>query len=418
MSPNKKEPAAHFKSLRVIGKKAQRLLEKAKQRNDDEPLKKTKLPARKKDYQEVVAHIPVMSVTKATFTILGIILGALILYSIRDKLVLILLAMFLAAVIDPGVQAMERMGLPRGLGVLVQYFIALFLFFFLIASLVPIIAQQVQEIALLLSVKVDTFLSSPRIDLPLISEQVNQQLTAFVQATLQNLEIDKFTDALQQISRQLSSSASESVLYAANLAGSVFKFFASMFVVLVLAFFIQMEKETIFRWAVSFFPPKYRQYLDSKSLAIHSKISQWVRGQIMLCFSIFLLTLVALVILDMDYALTLAAFAGFAEFIPAVGPFIAAVPAVLIAATKGGPVWMLVIAGVYYVIQWTENNLLVPLIMKRAVGLSPIAILSAMLIGISFPETIHPILGVMLAVPTTTIITLFLTDWQNHNKKT
>jgi predicted PurR-regulated permease PerM len=77
---------------------------------------------------------------------------------------------------------------------------------------------------------------------------------------------------------------------------------------------------------------------------------------------------------------------------------------------------MLIIAAMYYVIQWCENNLLVPLIMKRAVGLSPIAILFAMLIGISFPDIIHPILGVMLAIPVTTIITIFLEDWRKHGK--
>ena len=60
--------------------------------------------------------------------------------------------------------------------------------------------------------------------------------------------------------------------------------------------------------------------------------------------------------------------------------------------------------------EWGENNFLVPLIMKRAVGLSPIAIIFAMLVGISFPDIIHPILGILLAIPTTTIIAVFLED--------
>ena len=416
MTPKKKKEASSFTSLRVLGEKAQRMIEKAKKVNQAEKKqKKTPLP-KKKECDEVISHISVSSVTKAAFAILFIIVGTYILLSIRDKVILVLLAMFLAAVIDPGVDVLERWGVPRAVGVLIHYCIAVFLIFFLIASLIPIIAKQIQEIALLLSVKVDTFLANPKIDLPLLSDQVNQQLTVLVQTTLQNLEIDRFTDALQQMSKQLSSTASQSVLYAANIAGSVFRFFVSMAVVMVLAFFMQMEKENIFRWAIGFFPQKYRMYLSGKTEAIHTKIAQWARGQLMLCFSIFTLTLIALVILDMDYALTLAALAGFCEFIPAVGPLIAAIPAMLIAASKGGIVWMLVIAGVYYVIQWCENNLLVPLIMKRAVGLSPIAILIAMMVGISFPETIHPIIGVMLAVPSTTILTLFLEDWRKHER--
>jgi predicted PurR-regulated permease PerM len=110
--------------------------------------------------------------------------------------------------------------------------------------------------------------------------------------------------------------------------------------------------------------------------------------------------------------LVLGILAGFTEFIPVIGPLIAAIPAILIALTTQGFLWALAIAAVYYVIQWCENNMLVPIIMRRAVGLSPLAIMFAMLAGISFPSVIHPILGVILAIPVTTIIALFLEDWR------
>jgi predicted PurR-regulated permease PerM len=84
--------------------------------------------------------------------------------------------------------------------------------------------------------------------------------------------------------------------------------------------------------------------------------------------------------------------------------------------TTGGFWWALGIMVVYYVIQWCENNLLVPLIMRRAVGLSPIAIIFAMLAGLSFPQVVHPILGLLLAVPVTTIVTIFLEDWRQHRR--
>ena len=147
------------------------------------------------------------------------------------------------------------------------------------------------------------------------------------------------------------------------------------------------------------------------------KIGQWARGQLLLCLSIGFLVFLALIILRMPYALTLAILAGFTEFIPVVGPFIAAVPAVLIALTQEGFIWALVLAVVYYIIQWCENNLLVPLIMKRAVGLSPVAIIFAMLVGVSFPSVIHPVLGIILSIPTTTIIALFLEDWREAHAR-
>ncbi|MBI2117413.1 AI-2E family transporter, partial [Candidatus Peregrinibacteria bacterium] len=211
--------------------------------------------------------------------------------------------------------------------------------------------------------------------------------------------------------QNLSITAQGSVIFATRIAGSVVNFFVRMIVVLVLAFFIQSEKESIRLWFRGFFPPHYRAYIDGKIEAIHGKIGQWARGQLLLGLSIGLLTFLALEILGMPYALTLAVLAGFTEFIPYVGPFIAAIPAVLIALTQEGLLWAVILMGVYYVIQWCENNLLVPLIMKRAVGLSPIAIIASMLIGVSFPDFLHPILGLLLAIPATTIVTLFLEDW-------
>jgi len=413
VAPKKTQKASSsFTSIRVIGKQAQKILERARASvgNSKQPLKKSTLPPLER-HDELMIHLSVPSVVKATFSILAILIGAYLLYHLRDKLLLLLLAVFLAAVIDPSVQAMQRFGIPRGLGILVHYFAAMFLILFLFFSFIPIIAEQVQGISTILSVQVDAFLANPQIDFPLFTEDLNDRLTVFLQTTLQNLNITHFADALDQFSRSLSTAAQGSFRLAAQVAGSVLNFFLSLIIVLVLAFFIQLEKEGIVRWARGFFPARFRTYLDDKSEAVHTKIGQWARGQLLLMFSIFSLSLIALLILQMPYALTLAALAGVCEFIPAVGPFIAAVPAILIAFTQEGPVMGIVIACVYYVIQWCENNLLVPLIMKRAVGLSPIAILFAMMIGVSFANTLHPVLGIMLSVPSATIIAIFIDDY-------
>jgi predicted PurR-regulated permease PerM len=312
---------------------------------------------------------------------------------------------------------MERGGIPRGIAILIHYFFAIFILLFLLFSFIPIIAEQIQGISIIISAEVDAFLSNPQIDLPLVKDEANLRLTGLAKSTLQNLNINQFTDALAQFGQSLSTAAQGGVRFATRVAGGVVGFFISMIIVLVLAFFMQIEKEGIIQWFRSFFPSNYRIYLDNKFEAMHSKIGQWARGELLLMLTIFALTLVALLILRMPYALTLAVLAGICEFIPAIGPFIAAVPAVLIAFTQGGFVMGMVTIGVYYIIQWCENNLLVPLIMKRAVGLSPIAILFAMLVGVSFPDTIHPVLGIMLAVPTTTLITIFLEDWRMGGKK-
>ncbi len=412
--PKKKESNA-FTSIRVIGKKAQSLLQRTV-KEEDVPKKKVQKPEAKK-HDEVVMHVSAPSIIKGTFGILAIIIGTWGIYHLRHKILLLLLAVFVAAVIDPTVEKMEQYGVPRGLAILIHYFFAIFILLFLLISFIPIIADQIQDIAIIISSGVDTFLSDPHFDLPFVQEEVNTRMTGLVKSTLQTMNINQFTDALAQFGQTLSSAAQGGVRFATRIAGGLFNFFFSMIVVLVLAFFMQIEKEAIIKWVRSFFPINYRVYVDDKFEAMHTKIGQWARGELLLMFAIFTLTLIALLILRMPYALTLAVLAGFCEFIPAVGPFIAAVPSILIALTQGGFVMGMVVAGVYYIIQWCENNLLVPLIMKRAVGLSPIAILFAMLVGVSFPDTIHPVLGVMLAVPTTTLISIFLEDWRKGTNK-
>ena len=87
------------------------------------------------------------------------------------------------------------------------------------------------------------------------------------------------------------------------------------------------------------------------------------------------------------------------------GPIIAAVPAVLVGFTQSVLIGVLVLL-LYVVIQQVENHALVPLIMRHAVGLNPLVTILAVLIG----AKLAGFLGILLAVPVTTIITVFLTD--------
>ncbi|MSR87279.1 AI-2E family transporter [Candidatus Peribacteria bacterium] len=417
MNPKKNNgiPKNSFTSFRIIGEKAQKLLAKARglQKRDwiaSEPQRQPEGEA----LPGVEVHLSIGNVVQATFAILAIAAGVILVWLLQDKIVLLVLSVFVSIIIDPGVQFLRRLGVPRGLGILLHYFVAIFLLMFLLVSLVPIIATQLIDLAGLLQSEVNAFLHEPRISLPFLTGAANESLTQLLATTLRNLSINQFADAMQQFGQSMATATQSSLLLAAQLAGSVVNFFANLVIILVMAFFIQIEKEKLVAWGKSFLPWRLRPYVDDKSEAIQTKMAQWTRGQLILCFFIGFMVFLALTILRMPYALTLGILAGFTEFIPVIGPLIAAVPAVLIAGTQGGFFWALIVAAIYYVIQWCENNLLVPLIMKRAVGLSPLAIMFAMLVGVSFPTLIHPVLGIILAIPTTTIVAIFIEDWRMH----
>ena len=110
--------------------------------------------------------------------------------------------------------------------------------------------------------------------------------------------------------------------------------------------------------------------------------------------TIGVITWLVLTILGIPFALPLAILAGFLEIIPTIGPIIAAIPAVIVAFAIS-PLTGLVVMLAYVGIQIAENNILVPKIMQKAVGLNPIVILVAILIG----GQLFGIIGALLSIP-------------------
>ena len=251
MAKNKKITA--FTSMRVLGKKAQQILGR-KISEKVEPMKA--IAPKRKEPQQMIMHLSLQSVVQVALTILAIVVGAWLIFHLRQKIFLMLLAAFVATVIDPGVTRMERWGLPRAIGILIHYLIAIVLLLFLVLSLIPIIAVQLQDIAVAISNDLGPFLADLNVQLPFIpaDSPINAEFSRLMATTLQNISLDQFTTELQQTGQNLSNVATESVRFAAGIAGSVLNFLISFIIVLVLAFFMQMEKERIIRWFRSFLP--------------------------------------------------------------------------------------------------------------------------------------------------------------------
>jgi predicted PurR-regulated permease PerM len=136
------------------------------------------------------------------------------------------------------------------------------------------------------------------------------------------------------------------------------------------------------------------------------KVGLWLRGQLILSLIIFVLTYLGLLILDVKYALVLALVAGLAEFVPYLGPIIAAIPAMFLAFTQDGLMFTLFVGALYYIIQLVENHIVVPKLMQKVVGLNPIVIIAVLLIGFR----IASVPGAILAIPVATAAHVFIKD--------
>ena len=139
------------------------------------------------------------------------------------------------------------------------------------------------------------------------------------------------------------------------------------------------------------------------------RLGYWLRGELTLMLIIGTLTMVGLYLLGIPYAVTLGIIAGLTEAIPTVGPLIAGLFAVLVTSAAAPDKFILVIV-MMTGIQWAENHFIVPLVMKRALGLSPVVVILSILIG---AQLMGPI-GAVLSVPLVAALSVIITEWPKH----
>jgi len=135
-------------------------------------------------------------------------------------------------------------------------------------------------------------------------------------------------------------------------------------------------------------------------------MGRWFQGQLLLGVIVGVLVYLGLWILNVRFALLLAIIAGVLELVPYIGPVLAAIPGVILALFQGPfllAVWVLLL---YIVVQQLENYLIVPLVMKKAVGLNPVVVIIALLIG----GKLAGVIGILLAVPAAAVLAEFFRD--------
>jgi predicted PurR-regulated permease PerM len=325
--------------------------------------------------------------TSTILRVVLILLALIFLYLIRDILMVVFVAVIIAAAINGPVSWLQRHKVPRLLGVIFVYLL-LFLLLALIVTLVfPPLAEQIKQLA---------------VHFPEFMEKIGLSVQEWwskyrIEGGLQTL-LDRLSSKLTQ--------ATSSVF--ATIIG-LFGGLISAIIILVISFYLAVQEKGAKRFLVSLTPSEHQLYLSGLIERIESKIGGWLRGQLLLMLIVGLLTYIGLYLLGVKYALTLALIAALLEIIPYIGPILAAVPAVILSFFQS-PFLALLVVILYIVIQQLENYVLVPQVMKRAVGLNPVIIIIVMLIG----AKLAGILGIILAVPLAAAVTEFLKDFQKR----
>ncbi len=310
-------------------------------------------------------HMVTISPLSIIFTIF-FLLGLYGVYYIRSVLVLVLLSFILTVALNPIVKLLnQKLKLPKIPSIAGAYLLVVLAFATLLAVLIPPLAKQFVHL-------INNF------NVPFLQDQVRD-----------------FNFTLQELSSVVSNFGS-SFTVVVNVVNSTFSGVFTVFTVMVMSFYLMLERTDIYKKA-SWFTKKevylnqVRDFIDSVEL----QLGGWVRAQAILMFSIFLVTYISLSLISVPYALPLALLAGFLEIVPNLGPTLAMIPALFISYFTFGPIMTGIVALLYIVIQQLENNILVPKVMKANANVNPLIGIISILVGLKFAGVI----GALLAIP-------------------
>jgi len=321
---------------------------------------------------------------KSTQVIVKVIFAFLILaflWAIRYIVLLLILALVLASAMEPMVAYFHEKKIPRSVSVLSVYLIVIGSGALILYLIVPPVIDQFKVF---------------QTNLPEYSSVLQTKYAWLFGGSSAN-------DLIQQAIASLGNGQG----FVSNTFGA-FNGVLDFIAVLVIAFYLVAEEDGMKRFIGSLVPPDNRSFALHLINKIQNKMGMWLLGQIVVSLGIFIFTYIGLLVLHVQYALVLALIAGFLEIVPYIGPFISAIPAIFIAFTQGNTSISLVIGVIilYILVHEGEAYLLVPKVMEKTVGTSPLVVMVALLVGYQLAGVV----GILISVPIAAAVTVVINE--------
>ena len=337
----------------------------------------------------------IQRITISTSTILrfiAVILGIAALFAIRDIIFSLVFAVIIASAVEPSIEWLKKRGTGRIFAVVIIYMTFVLLAGFLLYLVVPLMADELKVAATSLN----------KIERQIIIGIREAGGTAFGSFVAEN------ADVLLKLPLQ-----SLSVFGQTAIAGGskVFSGLFSVLLIFIFSFYLATQEKGIENFLRMVTPLKYEPYTLDLWERSQSKLGRWFRAQMLLGAIVGVFIFIGLTMLGVQQAFLFAVIAAMFEIIPVAGPILAAIPAVITGFLLS-PLMGVSIIALYIVVQQTESHIIVPVVMKKAVGLSPLIVVVALLIG----AQLGGIAGLLLAVPLTTIGAEMLNDWDRKKR--
>lgn len=322
-----------------------------------------------------------------------IALGIFLIWFLRDLILVMLTAIIIASFVESAVPYFQKIKINRILGVVVLYVTSIVFLALLFYLFTPLLMTEIYNFSVFLSTYIP--------DSSIINYFKND---AFGGAK----------DILTNLSHSLSLTTllSTSRAFITNLSGGFFQVlsvaFGSIFnviLIVLISFYLSIQEKGIENFLRIILPIEYEEYAVDLWERSRRKIALWMKGQMLLGVLIAILTYLMLSIMGIPYALLLAIIAGVMELVP-YGILVALVPAISFSYLYGGISSALMVTGAYIILHQFEVFLFAPLIIKSVVGLSPLVVILAALVGFE----LGGFWGLVLAIPVAVFLMELLGD--------
>lgn len=331
-----------------------------------------------------------MVLTLSVLFVLGVVWFVI---QVRQIVLILIMGILIATAIEPIVNTLRRRGIARGPGILAIYVLLLALIGGGMLIAIPTLYEQGQAL----------IEGGPEYLADLQRRVVNSPSELI---RTYGGEIMDSAISFSQRFREDPPIQATQVAQAAEVVGSFFGLLFAVISIMIVTFYWMTEKASIKRFTLGLVPIDRRDQAHRMWDEIEAKAGGWARGQLVLMLVIGVISTVAYspLLFDLQFWVFLGIWAGLMELIPFIGPWLGGGLAVLVGLTES---WQkaLLVALFVVVINQLEASILVPRVMRDAVGLSPLSVILAVLVG----GAILGPLGAILAIPVAAVVQVLVT---------
>ncbi len=362
----------------------------------------------------------VVNITPGSF-LKGILIILLFwfLFYVKDVVLVVLTAVVLASGIEPLIQWFKKLKVKRLPAAIISYVCLFFIFAGLMFFFVPAVLNETSSFLTALPKYLDSTTLWNPLNISSTDVSASQKVVQSVSEGISNpSQLVKNISGNSNVSVASSNFGIGDLIKSvqditSNVAGGFVKVVSTVFggllsfiLIIILSFYLVVQEDGVAKFLGLVTPIKHEKYVVDLWKRSQKKIGQWMQGQLLLGVLVGVLLYLGLVILGVNNALLLAVVSGMLEIIPVFGPIIASIPSIIMGFVGGGITAALLVAGLYLIVQQFESNLIYPLVVRKIVGVSPILVILALIIG----AKLAGFLGIVLAVPTVSTLMEFLDD--------